>query len=82
MIKVRVIGAGFAGTFHSRAYARLPGARITIVADRNEPKAAALAAEVGARAEADAEAICAIRQSRSWMSRSYAASPGIRHPRV
>jgi predicted dehydrogenase len=57
MIKIGVIGAGFAGTFHSRAYAKLPGAEVSIVADRNEPKAAALAAEVGARAEADAEAI-------------------------
>jgi UDP-N-acetylglucosamine 3-dehydrogenase len=57
MIKVGVIGAGFAGTFHARAYAKLPGVEVAIIADHNASKAAALAAEVGAQAEVDTEAI-------------------------
>lgn len=57
MIKVGVIGAGFAGAFHARAYAKLPGVQVAVIADQNQPKAAALAAEVGARAEADAAAL-------------------------
>lgn len=57
MIKVGVIGAGFAGAFHARAYAALPGVEVAIIADRNEPKAEALAAEVGARSTVDAQAI-------------------------
>ena len=57
MIKVGVIGAGFAGSFHARAYAKTPGAEVSIIADQNEAKATALAAEVGARAETDADTI-------------------------
>ncbi len=57
MIKVGVIGAGFAGSFHARGYARLPGVQVAIIADQDGSKAAALAADVGARAETDADAI-------------------------
>jgi predicted dehydrogenase len=57
MINVGVIGAGFAGSLHARAYARLPGVQVAVVADQNEAKAAALAAEVDARAATDGEAI-------------------------
>jgi UDP-N-acetylglucosamine 3-dehydrogenase len=57
MIKVGVIGAGFAGSFHARAYAKTPGAEVAIIADRNEDKAAELAAELGARAATEADAV-------------------------
>jgi UDP-N-acetylglucosamine 3-dehydrogenase len=57
MIKVGVVGAGFAGSFHARAYAKVPGVEVAVIADQNGSKAAALAAEVGARAETDVEAI-------------------------
>ena len=57
MVKVGVIGAGFAGAFHARAYAKVPGAEVVTIADQDESKAVALAAEVGARAATDAEAI-------------------------
>ncbi len=54
MVKVAVIGAGFAGSFHARGYARLPQADVAYIVDQNESKAAVLAAEVGARAVTDA----------------------------
>ncbi len=57
MVKVGVIGAGFMGTLHARAYARLPGVEVAIIADHNASKAAALAAEVGARPEVEADAV-------------------------
>jgi predicted dehydrogenase len=57
VIKVGVIGAGFAGSFHARAYAKVPGVEVAMVADQNESRAVALAAEVGARAAGDADAI-------------------------
>jgi predicted dehydrogenase len=57
VIKIGVIGAGFAGSFHARAYAKVPGVEVAIVADQDESRAVALAAEVGARAATDADAI-------------------------
>jgi UDP-N-acetylglucosamine 3-dehydrogenase len=57
MIKVGVIGAGFAGSFHARAYAKTPGAEVSMIADQNDARAAELAAELGARSAADADAI-------------------------
>ena len=57
MIKIGVIGAGFAGSFHARAYARIPGVEVSMIADRNGDKARALAVELGTRAAADPDAI-------------------------
>jgi predicted dehydrogenase len=57
MIKVGVIGAGFAGSFHARAYAKVPGAEVAVIVDRDQDKARLLADEVGARAETDPEVL-------------------------
>ena len=57
MVKVGVIGAGFAGSFHAHAYTKVPGTEVSIIADQDVSKAAVLATEVGARSEADADAI-------------------------
>lgn len=57
MIKVGILGTGFAGAFHARAYARVPGVQVVTVAGRDAAKAAALAAEVGARAVTDIDAV-------------------------
>ena len=56
-LDVGVIGAGFMGATHARAYAHVPGVRVAGIASRSADKAAALAAEVGARAYADALAL-------------------------
>ena len=55
MVKVAVIGAGFAGSFHARGYARLPQADVVYIVDQDEAKARTLADEVGARAATDAD---------------------------
>ncbi len=57
MIKVAVVGAGFAGSMHARAYAKNPGAEVVAIVDQNEAKAAALAAEIGVCAETDVETV-------------------------
>jgi len=57
MIGIGILGAGFIGTTHVRAYARQPGARVSGVWSRDSAKAATLAAETGARAYADAQAL-------------------------
>lgn len=57
MLKVAVLGAGFMGGVHARAFARLPGVQVAGVSSRSTAKAEALAAEVGAQPFADALAL-------------------------
>ena len=57
MLKVGVLGAGFMGTTHARAFAKLPDVQVVGVSSRSAEKAAALAKEVGARPYADALAL-------------------------
>jgi predicted dehydrogenase len=57
MIKVGILGAGFMGVTHARAFARLPQAQVAAVADTVREKAEKLAAEVGSRAEVDPQAL-------------------------
>ena len=52
-MRVAIIGAGHLGTFHARVLARLRPGQPSWIVDLDEPKAAGLAAEVGARATAD-----------------------------
>ncbi len=54
MLKVGVIGAGFMGGTHARAYAKLSDVQVVGVVSRSEERAHKLAAEVGARAFTDA----------------------------
>lgn len=46
-LRVGIIGAGGMGNRHARCWARLPGARVVAVADPQQHKAEALAAQVG-----------------------------------
>jgi UDP-N-acetylglucosamine 3-dehydrogenase len=57
MIEVGVIGAGFAGAIHARAYAKVPDVHVAVVVDRNQERASSLAAEVRGREETDAEVL-------------------------
>ena len=57
MLKVAVLGAGFMGGTHARAFARLPGVQVVGVSSRSAAKAEALAAAVGAQPFADAIAL-------------------------
>jgi len=57
MLKVGVLGAGFMGGTHARAFAKLPDVQVVGVSSRSAEKAAALAKEVGARPYADALAL-------------------------
>ncbi|MCC6905941.1 MAG: Gfo/Idh/MocA family oxidoreductase [Anaerolineae bacterium] len=52
-MNVGILGAGFMGGVHARAYTRLPDVRVAVVASRSEEKAARLAQEVGAVAVTD-----------------------------
>lgn len=52
-MNVGVLGAGFMGGTHARAYAKLPDVKVVAVSSRAEDKAAKLAAEVGAKAVTD-----------------------------
>src|SRR5689334_6551432 len=56
-MNVGVLGAGFMGGTHARAYAKLPDVKVVAVSSRAEDKAAKLAAEVGAKAVTDDMAI-------------------------
>lgn len=53
MLKVAVLGAGFMGGAHARAFAKLPDVQIVGVSSRSRAKAEALAGEVGAQPYAD-----------------------------
>ncbi len=52
-LRVGVIGVGHLGRFHARIYAENPGAELVCVVDADAERAAALAAETGARALTD-----------------------------
>ena len=53
MINVGILGAGFMGTTHARAFAKLPQAKVVAVADSVSEKVEKLAGELGCRAETD-----------------------------
>ncbi|HVO41153.1 MAG TPA: Gfo/Idh/MocA family oxidoreductase [Aggregatilineales bacterium] len=57
MVEIGIIGAGFAGSIHARAYAKTPDAHVAVVVDQDKPRAEALAGEVGGRAETDIDAL-------------------------
>ena len=46
MLKVGVLGAGFMGSTHARAFAKIPGVQVIGISSRSAEKAAALAEEV------------------------------------
>lgn len=56
-MRVGILGAGFMGGTHARAFAKLPDVQIVAISSRQPEQAAALAREVGARAVADDRAI-------------------------
>lgn len=60
VLSVAVLGSGFMGGVHARAFARLPGVRVTGVSSRSHERAAALADEVGARPFTDAGSLIAL----------------------
>lgn len=57
MLKVGVLGAGFMGGTHARAFAKIPDVQVVGVSSRSAEKAAALAEEVGAQPTTDAMAL-------------------------
>jgi predicted dehydrogenase len=57
MLRVGVLGAGFMGGTHARAFAKLPDVQVLGVSSRSADKAAALAQEVGAEPFTNAEAL-------------------------
>ena len=59
MPKVGLLGSGFMGSTHARAYARLPDVQVSGVSSRSYAKAAALAQEVGADTYTDTIALVA-----------------------
>jgi UDP-N-acetylglucosamine 3-dehydrogenase len=56
-MRIGILGSGFMGTTHARAYAKIPGVSIAAVSSRNLDKAEKLAKEVGARATIDDRSI-------------------------
>jgi UDP-N-acetyl-2-amino-2-deoxyglucuronate dehydrogenase len=58
-IRFSIIGAGNIGKVHAQAIAALPGARLTLVCDRNPERAQAIAEPTGARWTDDCEAAAA-----------------------
>lgn len=57
MLKVAVLGSGFMGSTHARAYAALPDVEVLGVSSRDREKAERLAGEVGAEPFHDAMAL-------------------------
>jgi UDP-N-acetylglucosamine 3-dehydrogenase len=57
MLKVGVLGSGFMGATHARAFAKIPDVQVVGVSSRSAEKAAALAQEVGAQPLTDAMAL-------------------------
>nr|MBC8252794.1 Gfo/Idh/MocA family oxidoreductase [Ardenticatenia bacterium] len=57
MLKVGVLGSGFMGSTHARAFARIPDVEVVGVSSRTAKKAAALAEELAAKPYADAMAL-------------------------
>jgi predicted dehydrogenase len=56
-MKIGILGAGFMGGTHARAYAKIPGVSVAAVSSRHLDKAEKLATEVGARATTDDRSI-------------------------
>jgi predicted dehydrogenase len=56
-MKIGILGSGFMGGTHARAYARIPGVTVAAVSSRHLDKAEKLAKEVGARATTDDRSI-------------------------
>jgi predicted dehydrogenase len=56
-MRIGILGSGFMGTTHARAYAKIPGVSIAAVSSRNLDRAEKLAKEVGARATIDNRSI-------------------------
>lgn len=52
-MNIGVLGSGFMGGTHARAFAKLPGVRVVAVSSRSKDKASKLAAEFGAEAVTD-----------------------------
>jgi UDP-N-acetyl-2-amino-2-deoxyglucuronate dehydrogenase len=55
-VRFGIVGPGKVAQVHANALARIPGAKLTAVAGRNEPRATALAAPFGARVDPSLEA--------------------------
>src|SRR5687768_8609826 len=56
-MKIGILGSGFMGRTHARAYAKIRGVSVAAVSSRNLYKAESLAREVGARATTDDRSI-------------------------
>lgn len=56
-MKIGILGSGFMGTTHARAYAKITGVSVAAVSSLHLDKAEKLAAEVGARATTDDRSI-------------------------
>ncbi len=56
-MKIGILGSGFMGTTHARAYSKIPGVSVVAVSSRHLDKAEKLAKEVGARATTDDRSI-------------------------
>jgi UDP-N-acetylglucosamine 3-dehydrogenase len=56
-MRIGILGSGFMGTTHARAYAKIPGVSIAAVSSRNLDRAEKLAKEVSARATIDNRSI-------------------------
>ena len=57
MICIGLLGAGFMGTTHARAYGHIQGVEVAAILDRNPDRAASLAQETGSRVEPDPDKI-------------------------
>jgi predicted dehydrogenase len=60
VLRVAVAGAGFMGGTHARRWTQVEGVRVVAVYSRSRERAEALAAEVGARAVVDLDALWAV----------------------
>jgi predicted dehydrogenase len=56
-MRIGILGAGFMGQTHARAYAKIPGVEIVAISSQHRDKAEKLTAEVGGRAVTDDRAI-------------------------
>ena len=56
-MRIGILGSGFMGSTHARAYAKIPGVTVAAVSSLHLDKAEKLAAEVGARATVDDRSI-------------------------
>jgi predicted dehydrogenase len=57
MIKVAILGAGFMGSTHARAYQKLEGVEVSAIVDPVDAKASSLAAELNTRSFSSAEEV-------------------------